>query len=278
MRKQDLKEGVEYAIYLNPSAARSRWSHSPPRKATLVEIGGSVEERVKIVGYHGSYREMTDFRKPETSNEPYEKALKETGIVVDLAEPISGRKLSPSGLYVETRYGGLAPVEEYEQEDFEAEVQQRTRIALKNGACFISTWAEHEQAEKDAAEAKRKRVAEEKREHEIALAGVAAVEAKLDTVLNIFRAAGYTVEEDYSYGSSYEANPAEVYCVDEYHLTRPGVERSRFGHHVEIDLQYRSNHGLVRKTEAERYPLIGFTISKLSADDLLRLVGTPFDQ
>lgn len=275
MRKQDLKVGVEYAVHLNPTKARSRYGRDKPLKATVVEVDGTVERKLTVVGYSGSYGPWTDYRGEREPGQtiPHERVLKEHGVVVELAEPVQKGTLSPSGQYVENRYSGFRPVEEYEQDDFEAEARMVTRVALKNGGCFVSTWADYEADQKDAARYEQERVEKEARDLAFAQAQEPIVEAKLESVLDAFRAAGYTVTEQYPYAWRDE-DPAETYRIEEYHCVRPGEEADNFGY-VEVVPQYRGGHTHVEHSLADRYPMVDIAIKKLRADDLLRLVGEP---
>ena len=259
MRKSDLKVGEEYAVFFSPSEARSSYRRSEPVKAKLVEIGGEIVETFKVVG-------GARFSYSRHDN-PQERRLVLRGMIVELAEPVKRGKISPSGEYVTTGYGRgyseFVPVEEYEGEGEGVEPRMVTRVALENGGCFVSTWAEYEQEKADSVRAKIQREEQAKLELKLARAREPELLNTLNGVISSMKQRGFSHAFDY---------PADddSYAPDDLVFWK-GEPRSPYDADVKLNLHYHASRGWVRKDAAV---YVGFNVERMRGHGFSELLGS----
>jgi hypothetical protein len=135
MNKKDIHVGESYAVSLHPINWDGwRGTMATALEAKVVDLNGVISKTINRVVFNDINAEGVKQWKVN------EDTLVESGIIVDLAVPIT-RTVNK---YKYNGYSPGTPGENGFPSDFgETEEITITRVALKNGRCFRSTWAEY---------------------------------------------------------------------------------------------------------------------------------------
>lgn len=153
MKKTDLIEGTEYAVFMRPTRGRygklRSWDGKPLR-ATLVSTEGSVKMTQRMINHEGK---------------EYDKETVTTGLLFELAEP---KKVKRPTLKWAGTWSPRKPSVQRKLDAAKEVVHTIKLVALPNAGCVWSTWADweasiaaEEQAKIDRANERKKRIEEE---------------------------------------------------------------------------------------------------------------------
>lgn len=142
MKKQDLIEGVEYACYMNPATARSRYRFEKPFRAILVSKSFTEDRPVPSGGWRtGGYDQL----------KPVSGIAVDTGKKVKIKASLPKRNKDGTFKWSRPTQYGSKHILTHPEETFEYDY-----VLLKNAGCILQPWAEYE-----AEQAERKRWDEE---------------------------------------------------------------------------------------------------------------------
>lgn len=162
MKKSELIPGVEYAVFHTPGQARRRYGWHKPFKAKLIDVNFSE----------------TRYERGTESQPSRKRSV--VGIAVDTGEkqivraaiPATG----PDGKWIKTS----EPNAWHATYQVDEQAAEYDYLVLENAGCFLQTWEEYEQEQREQQEWRDEQAAEERKISAKAIANEPDVLASID--------------------------------------------------------------------------------------------------